>query len=496
MTERCFIGADVGTTGTKSMLISESGEVLGHAYAPYPLSAPGVSRSEQDALDWWRGLVSTIREVVTKAGAQDRVAAISLSLQGGTMVPVDEKLNPLRPAIVWNDRRAAKQAADFASRFGKSYIYEKSGWHLSGSLNAMEIAWLRENEPDTYKKAAMFLSVPDFVSAKLTGRAALDISDAGINELTDIRSGKYDPAILDFCGISEAQLGDILPSGAPIGYLTDAAKEELGLTGDVLLAAGAHDQYAGLLGAGVTEAGDVLIGTGTAWVVTALTDAPNFESDLSQSISAVPGKWGSMECLSTGGVSLDWFLGNVARSGEDCEKLSYKYVDEHAAARAPGAGGLMFFPYFGGSSYPAGLSGAKATFLGMDLSHDRFDMARAVMEGVAFQIVLTVGAFDRRFGFSRLRMSGGATKSALWRQMVADIAGRPVTMPATPDLPCVGAAILAGVGCGAYSSPAEGYRAMRIPSRVVEPSENREKYGELLKLYEKRASALGAVYGK
>ncbi len=487
-----LIGTDIGTTGTKSMLFSGDGKLLAHAYAAYPMQTPSEDRCEQRAEDWWDALVQTVREVVAAANAGDKIAAISLSLQGGTLVPVDAGLRPLRPAIVWSDKRCAEEAARFATRFGDAYLYEKTGWNLSAGLNAMQIAWLRENEPDVFSSTDKFLSVPDYISAKLTGRAAVDISDAGINQLADIRAGAYDPAILDFAGVSERQLGEIVPSGAVIGELTAEAKATLGLTGKVVLVAGAHDQYAALLGAGVTEAGDVLIGTGTAWVVTALTDCPRFETGFAQSVSAAPGKWGSLVSLSTGGLCLDWLHGSVTLGVSGSEKIPYAALDAEAMRRAPGS--MMFFPYFSGASYPSRDERAKASFVGLDLSHDRFDMARAVMEGVAFQTVWTLGAFGREYGLGRVMMSGGATKSAVWTQIVADIAARPIVIPATPDLTCVGAAILAGVGCGAFVSVEEGHAALAIEERTVEPTAQAEQYAALLPLFQRRAQALSTVY--
>lgn len=488
-----LIGTDIGTTGTKSMLFSEDGELLSHAYAAYSMRTPALDRCEQDAEDWWRAVVETVRTVVKEADAADKVAAISLSLQGGTLVPVDAKLRPLRPAIVWSDNRCATQAKAFAERFGAFYMYEKTGWRLSGGLNAMQIAWLRENEPAVFSATDKFLSVPDYISAKMTGRAAVDISDVGINQLADIRTSAYDSTILDFVGIHEQQLGEIVPSGDVIGRLTGEAKTELGLTGDVVLCAGAHDQYAALLGAGVTEAGDVLIGTGTAWVVTAMTDQPNFESGFAQSVSAMPGKWGSLVSLSTGGLCLDWLRGSIALGAGEAEKIPYHVLNEQAACRT--AGSVMFFPYFSGTTYPIHDERMKASFVGLDLSHDRYDMARAVIEGVTFQTVWTLEAFERQYGIGRLKMSGGATKSALWTQLVADIAGRPVSIPATPDMACVGAAILAGVGCGVFASPREGYEKLAVNEYTVAPnSQNAVKYEALLSQYKERAQALSAVY--
>lgn len=489
------IGTDVGTTGTKSILFSEDGQLVAHAYVPYPMQTPAIGYCEQDAEDWWRAVVSTIHTVVKSAHVESEVAAISLSLQGGTLVAVDENCRPLRPAIVWSDKRCDEQRRAFSELFGERYMYEKTGWSSSSGLNAMQIRWLMENEPGTYHDAAMFLSVPDFISLRMTGRAAVDISDAGINQLADIRAGGYDPAILDFCGITEKQLGEILPSGEPIGYLTEEALAECGLTGKVLLVAGAHDQYAGLTGAGVTETGDVLIGTGTAWVVTALTDRPNFESGFAQSVSAVPGRWGSLVSLSTGGVSLDWLRNNIAKGIDDSEKLPYDAINAFAEKAGAGAGGLMFFPYFTSAAYPLKNPNAKAAFIGLDLMHDRYAMARAIMEGVALQTIWTLDAFNKAYGINHLKVSGGATKSPLWTKIIANAANMPVYIPKTPDMPCVGAAVLAGVGAGVFDSVQEGAKRLSVEEKVVEPDpEGAEQYAAILERYQKVAAALSELY--
>lgn len=489
------IGIDVGTTGTKSMLFSVSGEIKGHAYMPYPVLTPRPNTCVQRAEDWWTALTTTVHTIVSEAGVGEKVRAISLSLQGGTLAPVDREGKPLIDAIVWSDKRAEAQRDAFSARFGADYMYQKTGWGLGGGLNAMQIAWLRENEPSVFEKTDRFLSVPDYISYRLTGRAAVDISDAGINQLCDIRAGAYDPAILDFCGIDESKLAEIVPSSTPIGPLTSQAKRALGLSGDVLLVSGAHDQYAVALGAGLTRAGDALIGSGTAWVVTALADEPHFETGFCQSVSAVAGKWGSMISLSNGGVCLDWLRANVALSLPNSETLPFGVIDDEAEKRAPGANGLQFFPYFGGAAYPLEQGACKAAFIGLDRSHDRFDMARAVMEGVTMQTAWTLERFRERFGTGALHLAGGAAKSAFWTQLVANVTGEAVRVPKVADLACVGAAIMAGVGAGLYADMDEGCRALTVGERVVEPQrELVKRYREASKLYRKRAAALADMY--
>ena len=303
MEKRYLIGVDVGTTGTKALLFSEDGALLGQAYQDYPILTPQVGHSEQNAGDWWNAVVTVIRSVCDGKDIGERVAAISLSTQGGTVVPVGQDGEPLRPALVWNDARCEAQKEAFLKEVGPERVmYEKTGWKLGCGLPALEIRWLRENEPALFEKTALFLTVPDYISLKMTGIPAVDPSNAGINQLIDIQTLRYDEKLLRFAGITEKQLPKLVRSGERIGHLTKEAAETLGLSEKAVLISGAHDQYAVAMGAGAMKKGDILIGSGTCWVVTAMGDAPDFESGLSQSVSAAPELWGSMWSLSTGGV--------------------------------------------------------------------------------------------------------------------------------------------------------------------------------------------------
>lgn len=488
-----LLGLDVGTTGTKALVFSEEGTLVGQAYKPYPLQTPAVGLSEQDPEDWWRAVVETVRKTCADPEVARNVAAISLSVQGGTMAAVDRDCRPLRPAMVWNDNRCAAQQEAYLREVGDAEtMYRKTGWRLGNSLNASQIRWMRDNEPALFAAADQFLSVPDYVSRKMTGIAAVDLSDAGINHLADIRAGAYDPQLLAFAGITEDRLAAIAPSGQVIGNLTAAAAEELGLTTDCVLVSGAHDQYAVALGAGANQAGDILIGSGTAWVVTAIGDEPDFESGLAQSVAAVPGKWGSLWSLSSGGVCLEWWRRNLC-CAPDGTQLPFDVIDGETAQRRAAEDGLFFYPFSGRATLTAGFK--KASLIGLDLSHDRFDVARAVMEGVAFQIVWMMEAFRTKPSEAGLKLAGGASKSPLWSQLVADIANRPIRIPKVADLACVGAAILAGTGCGLFASVEEGYRRLAVSESVLQPDPARAAlYADLSKQYRRCAEKLGDLY--
>lgn len=482
-----LLGIDVGTTGTKTLLFRSDGVLMGQAYRPYPMNAVKVGWSEQNADDWWDAVVETVRETCADETIARQVRGISLSVQGGTMVAVDQDFCPVRPAMVWNDSRCTEEKEAYLRKVGDAdSMYQKTGWRLFSGMNAMQIRWMKNNEPQLYEKTAMFMSVPDYISYKMTGIAAIDLSDIGINQLGNIRQGRYDPEILAFAGITEEKLPRIYRSGEVIGKLTCDAAAQLGLTTDVVLSAGAHDQYAVALGAGACNGGDILIGSGTCWVVTCIGDAPDFDSGLSQSVSAVPGKWGSLWSLSSGGVCLDWLRRNF---GND----SYDEINREAGSRKAAEDGLYFYPFNGRATLSKGFD--KGSFVGLDLAHDRFHMARAVMEGVAFQIVWMLDAFRTKPSQDGLILAGGASKSALWCQLVADISGLPVRIPAVPDLACVGAAILAGVGCGIYKNAEAGYRQLAVGERVLLPDpESTKHYQRYFEEYKRIARILGDAY--
>ncbi len=489
-----LLGIDVGTTGTKSLLFSEEGTLMGCAYRSYPTAMPQLERREQNPEDWWRAVVETVREICTEPDICSNVAGISLSLQGGTMVAVDEHGKAVRPAMVWSDKRCAAEKEAYLREVGDAEtMYQKTGWKLGNGRNACQIRWMRDNEPENFARTRMFLSVPDYISWKMTGVAACDLSNAGINQLADIQAGKYDPELLVYAGITEEQLPKLLRSGEVIGPLTEIAAAELGLTTGCVLVAGAHDQYAVALGAGACNAGDILIGSGTAWVVTAISDEPDFASGFAQSVAASPGKWGALRSLGTGGVCLEWWRKNLT-VGESGEPIPYEGINEEVTKRRAAEDGLFFYPFSGRSTQEKGFQ--KATFVGLDLSHDRFDMARAIMEGVAFQIVWMMEAFKAKPPKEGLKLAGGAAKSELWCRILADIANLPVRIPEVADLACVGAAVLAGVGCGVFANQEEGCRKLAVGERVIQPDPVRAaRCAELRKEYQQCAEKLGAVYG-
>lgn len=489
--DRYLLGVDVGTTGTKTILFSENGKIVGQAYRTYPTHTPKVSCCEQDPQDWWNAVCATVREVCVDPDVKNRIIAISLSTQGGTMVGLDKRGNVVRPAIVWNDKRCERELEVFRNTHPEIDVYRLCGWKASAAMPLLQCHWMQHYEPELFPKIDLFLSVPDYLAWKMVGVPIVDISNAGICRFVNIQKGSYDDTLLQCAGLNREQLAQVVPSGKPIGVLTKKAAQEMGLSTDVLVVSGAHDQYAVALGAGACKVGDILIGTGTSWVVTSMSDAPDFDSGLAQSVSAVPGLWGSLRSLSSGGVCLEWWRKNLT-ANVDGTMLPFDLINEEIGRRKAAEDGLFFYPFSG--QFTQNKTFRKAAFVGMDMSHDRFHLARAIMEGVAFQVVWMMESFHTRPSQDGIILAGGASRSEPWCKMVANVANLPVRVPKTADLACVGAAILAGVGSGTYASVEDGLRRLTVKYDVVYPDpEYAVVYHKLFSQYKNNARHLGNI---
>lgn len=499
-----LLGTDIGTTGTKTMLFSEDGEILATAYKGYEIIKGSNGFVEQDPEDWWRAVVQTVRECLARVGpsVKEDIRAIAFSTQGGSMVPVTADGTPLSLAASWMDTRASEQSRLFSENKGKDYFYLKTGWRLSGSLNLVQIKWLKDNKADVFNKAFKFISTIEYINYKLTGVFACDLTNAGITQLLNISSGKWDGELAEMAGVDESRLGELIRSGEVIGHLSEDAARELGLNTEVRVVSGGHDQYCAALGSASVNEGDVLLSAGTAWVVLGISDKPVFDASscFSPGRHVIEGRWGSLASVPTGGISFEWFRRNFAVKGEDEKENtqfeSFREIDSRAEKKGPGAGGVMFYPHFCGAFCPNWSFESKASILGLDLSHDRYHIARAVMEGVVYDVNWILETLiEKGLRIKELKVLGGAVKSELWTKIIADVTGMPVLLPHTADAACLGAAILAGIGGGLFTDAAEGCLRLTPVKREINPDmDNHARYKEYFKLYKKRFELLKNCY--
>lgn len=464
------LGIDVGTTGTKTIAVDESGRCIGRGYREYELITAAGGMVEQDADDWIRAIIETVRKAAEGLDISE-IKAISLSTQGATMTAVGEDFKPLLPALTWMDNRAQDEVEFLRQAVGEDYVYHSTGWGLGASYDIAKILWIKNKRPEIYAKTASFVSTIEYVNYFLTGKNVVDPTNAAIRGMYNINELGWDKKILEACGLDEALLPESLPTGAFVGNLTKETADILGLSEDVAVYNGAHDQYCAALGAGALNPGDMVLSTGTTWVVMGVTEKAVYTSNrLAPGIHPNGGLYGAMASLATGGSALKW-MKNVT------EAESYKTIDDIASQRRMNCENLYYMPYNAGAGFPDRLADIGGCCVGMGLNHDKYDMALAVMEGCAFETKNAIlGYKEAGIDIRRLRMIGGASKSSIWPGLVAYITGCEVTTMTEGEGCALGAAMIAGVGCGMFESYAKAASASLSGDVVKADDEEIKKY--------------------
>ncbi|HBP39081.1 MAG TPA: hypothetical protein DD640_10165 [Clostridiales bacterium] len=508
-----FIGLDIGTSRAKAILLSRDGQIIARTSYNYTSLVTPAGGKEQDGREWWTATVEMVRELADRAPAGSVIRALSFSTQGGSLVLTDRQGDPLAPAIIWQDQRGEPYESIVTGGLPDDYIYRQTGWPLSKGLNLLQMLRLRETKPELFRRAHYFLSVPDFLALKLTGRPAVDCSNAGINQLLDVHAQDWDDNILGLLGIGRGSLADVAASGEVVGQLLPEVARDLHLPEQTLLVSGGHDQYCAALGAGAIHDRDRLIGTGTAWVLMEISRRLQVDPADCKAFSrhTVKGLWGKLISLESGGASLEWIRTALPILDDRNQALlPLAELDSRIRQRLDNTDRPFFHPYLGSCSYPAGSPAAKASFTLLSAHHDRIDMAAAVLEGVAMQASWTFEAFagtdsaaaglqaEALTGSSSpavlkaapVIMTGGASASPVWRQLLANCLNRPVAIPADPEVGCLGAAMLAGLGAGCYLDSDDAYSRLEKTVTIIEPDRQAGLTQERLAIFKRLQQAL------
>jgi xylulokinase len=456
-----YLGIDIGTSGTKTLLINAAGKILCEANATYRLYHPRPLWSEQDPEDWWKATVKTIRAVVRSAKVKPAaIRAIGLSGQMHGSVFLDKHHRVIRPAILWNDQRTAAECAEIERLAGgrESLIRMVANPALTG-FTAPKILWLRNHEPRHFEATKKVLLPKDDVRRRMTGEFATDVSDASGMLLLDVARRNWSRPLLARLELDAEWLARCYESEEITGHLTAAAARELGLTTDCLVVGGAGDCAANGVGTGVVHAGTLSTSIGTSGIMFVHCDDVKIDplGRLHTFCHAVRGKWHMMGVSLTGGGALQWFVDRFCRneSAEDHHAI-YRGLNRESMGVPPGAEGLFFLPYLAGERTPHADPDARGCFVGLTLKHGRGHVARAIMEGVAYAMrdSLTI---IRSLGVpvDRIIASGGGSRNPVWRQIQADMFGQPVDSINAEQGPAYGAALLAAIGCKEYATVEE-----------------------------------------
>ena len=484
-----ILGIDVGTTGTKSMVIDGSGRILSRGYASYELIISGPGRVEQDPRLWWSAVVQSVRQACAGIDTGE-IAALSVSTQGASSVLVDAVGEPLGNAITWMDTRSEAETRELITLLGDDAVYRQTGWPLSSSLDLAKLLWLVRNEPEILAGASKFISTLEYINQALVGRQLIDPTNAAMRQLMSLQTLAWDDTLMAATGARPEVLPEIEPTGAFIGYLQKSAAESLGLTGKVRVFNGAHDQYCGCVGSDAVRPGEIMLSTGTAWVLMVVSRQAIFPTPvISPGPHIVPGLWGALAALPAGGSAFDWYKKGFL--DED-----YGSIEAHLGKNGHNRDGLFFYPHLTGEYFPRINPDARGTLVGLGLEHGKYDVAEAVMEGVVFQLRTALDEYRKAgYAVNALKVSGGALNSPYWTSLIVNNTACEVFAMSSKDAACLGAAAIAGVGVGLFPDYASAASRMNRGILLVRGDQaGQERQSEKYKRYLQGWKKLSGFY--
>ncbi len=504
MTDELVLGCDVGSQGTNVALYTAGGDLVASADEPYDVSFPAPGWAEQDPALWLPALGRAVERVLEEPDVEpSAVKGMSFGSQLDGVVAVDRDGRPLRPALIWMDRRAEEQARRLAERIEARDFYGLSGANLDSSHGVFKILWIRDVEPATFAEAAGFHLPGSFVLEQVTGVRAVDYSNGSSFALLDPRERRWSASLVEVCDLDEGLLPPVRAATEAVGTITRAFAEATGLDPSTVVAVGCGDEMAATLGAGVYEPGEVCDVVGTAEPVCAASDRPREDDSMLVECHphADPDVWLLENPGFVSGGNLRWFRDHLAPLELEAERDggsdAYDALVTLAGRVPAGAEGLVFLPCMQGAMAPEWNGAARGVFHGLTLAHTRAHLFRAVLEGSAFALRDILEAM-RAAGLEtrRLTIVGGGAKGRLWRQIKADVTGLPVRVPENVETTATGAAMLAAAGAGLHPSVGDAARVfVRYEPGEIEPEPGaQEVYERAYGLYRDVYFALKPVF--
>lgn len=476
--EKYILGCDIGTSGTKSVLFTLGGKPVASAAMEYPLYQEQNGYAEQDPDDWVKAACSSIAAVIQKSGVDAKnIVSLGLSGQMHGLVMLDERNRPLRRAIIWCDQRTGAEAEEMTRILTREKLIAITANPAITGFTASKILWVKNHQPEIFEKTKKILLPKDYVRFALTGEFVSDYSDASGMQLMDVPHRKWSSEVCSALGIDMALLPDLCESSDISGRIHEKAAKLCGLLPGTPVAGSAGDQAASAVGSGIVRPGVLSATIGTSGVVFAYADKPAIDPQgrVHTLCHAVKGAWHIMGVTQGAGLSLKWFRDQFCKEESSVAAAlgvdPYVLMDKEAALSPIGADGLLFLPYFMGERTPHLDPDCRGVFFGLSSSHEKRDLLRAVMEGVAYSLT---DCYDiiRELGFDarEVRAAGGGGRSMLWRQMLADMFDSPVTTTNSSEAGALGAALLGAVSAGIYASVPEAADAAILTNDTLASS--------------------------
>ncbi len=485
------IAVDASTTATKAVAFDPRGATVAVGRAPLDRSSPQPGWQEQDAEAWWRATTTALRDLAASIDVAN-VRALCITHQRETFVCLDEAGEPLRPAILWLDTRAADQIR----RLGTATVHERSGKPPSTTPSLYKIAWLAEHEPEVMRRTATVADVHAFLVERLTGRRVTSWASADPLSVVDMRTFSYAPDLLALAGLHVDQLPELVAPGAILGLMTAAAAGATGLPAGLPIVAGAGDGQCAGIGAAVTRASLAYLNLGTGLTLGTHADEYRWSRAYRTLSSPIPGRWMLEALLASGVLSLAWFRDLVAR---DREPGAEERLQRLAADTPPGSGGLLFLPYLTSAETPYWDPLARGAWVGLRDDHGLGHMYRAILEGIAYEQRLVLDLIEESTGapVALLRAMGGGSRNRLWLQILADVLGRPIAVGDQVETTALGAGVLAAAGVSLEGDADLITTAERMTGewRPMEPSEHRAAVYEVgFEVYRQVYPALAGLF--
>jgi len=475
-----ILAHDLGTTGDKATLFSGEGRLLCSSFDAYSTYYPRAGWAEQDPSDYWGSFCTATRALLETAKIDPGdIAVVAFSGQMMAALPLDKEAAPLRNSIIWADMRATREVEEVAARIGADRVYELTGHRLSASYSAAKIMWLRNNEPEVYRRTSKFVHAKDYLAACLTGEVRTDYSDATGMNLLDIRSMRWSEEMLEATGIETAKLPEPAESTEVVGKVSAAAAKQSGLVEGTPVVIGGGDGPCATAGAGVVRLGEAYIYVGSSTWMAMASDRPVVDPQKRTFTFGHlrKGLYMPAGTMQAGGGSFKWFrdvLGDAeSQAAERAGVDPYDLLCLKAEQAPAGSEGLVFLPYLMGERSPLWDPNARGCFLGLSMLHEKKHLVRAVLEGVAFNMRQIQEAFaEQGVASEAVRMIGGGARSRLWRSIFADVLERPIQrLNFIEEATSVGAAIAGGVGVGLIASLEAAGRFVQVVEQT-EPAES------------------------
>ncbi len=484
------LGVDVGSQSIKAVIVDERGDVVSAGSAPLTMVHEHDGWADQDPHAYRTALRDAVR-AATEGAQSDRVVAIGLGSQVDGVIACEADGTPLRPAIIWLDKRATKQCDQLVGVVGSERLAERTGLVADASHSAPKMMWIRENEPEVWRRAAVLAPVGSYVLHHLSGSYAQDAANASSTMVYDVTAGDFDDQLCEAAGVDPAMLPPVRPSTDVVGTLLPEAAAELGLPATCAVVVGTGDEHAASVGAGAIEAGVVVDVTGTAEPVTTVAAAPVRDplGVVETHGHAVPGSWLIENPGFVSGGSTLWLATGL---------LGIPQGEVFARAREapPASDGVLFLPALSGSTAPRWNDAMRGAFLGLAMNHTSAHVARAVLEGCAYALRDIVDRLEALgLGHGEMRIVGGGARDDLWASIKADVLGRPVRRVLTDEATAVGAAMVAGVGVGLFADFSAASVAVQLDPNPIEPDaaaqrQYAESYGRYRAAFDAVESAL------